>query len=161
MILDPGFDLTLRPMKYPVFYEQYKAAIKNTWTVEEVDFDLHALVKGTVRLVQPIAEQKGLSLLVSIMSDVPRALRGDAHHLRQVLINLVTNAVKFTSQGSVVVHLSSVANFGARRAFEAAFELEKAARSGERAGSTRLYSALEAEIEALRPELLNLGTGKT
>jgi ribonucleoside-diphosphate reductase beta chain len=38
MILDPGFDLTLRPMKYPIFYEQYKAAIQNTWTVEEVDF---------------------------------------------------------------------------------------------------------------------------
>src|ERR1700730_3042738 len=38
MILDPGFDLTLRPMKYPVFFDQYKAAIKNTWTVEEVDF---------------------------------------------------------------------------------------------------------------------------
>lgn len=38
MILDPGFDLTLRPMKYPVFYEMYKNAIKNTWTVEEVDF---------------------------------------------------------------------------------------------------------------------------
>ena len=37
MILDPGFDLTLRPMKYPVFYEQYRNAIKNTWTVEEVD----------------------------------------------------------------------------------------------------------------------------
>ncbi len=38
MILDPGFDLTLRPMKYPVFYEMYKDAIKNTWTVDEVDF---------------------------------------------------------------------------------------------------------------------------
>lgn len=38
MILDPGFDLTLRPMKYPVFYEMYKNAIKNTWTVDEVDF---------------------------------------------------------------------------------------------------------------------------
>ncbi|MEK7858670.1 MAG: ribonucleotide-diphosphate reductase subunit beta [Elusimicrobiota bacterium] len=38
MILDPGFDLTLRPMKYPKFYEMYQAAIKNTWTVEEVDF---------------------------------------------------------------------------------------------------------------------------
>src|SRR5439155_24199222 len=38
MILDPGFDLTLTPMKYPIFYEQYKAAIKNTWTVQEVDF---------------------------------------------------------------------------------------------------------------------------
>jgi ribonucleoside-diphosphate reductase beta chain len=38
MLLDPGLNLTLRPMKYPVFFEMYKAAIKNTWTVEEVDF---------------------------------------------------------------------------------------------------------------------------
>ena len=38
MLLDPGFNLTLRPMKYPAFYEMYKDAIKNTWTVDEVDF---------------------------------------------------------------------------------------------------------------------------
>jgi ribonucleoside-diphosphate reductase beta chain len=38
MLLDPGFNLTLRPMKYPDFYEMYRNAIKNTWTVEEVDF---------------------------------------------------------------------------------------------------------------------------
>lgn len=38
MLLSPGFNLTLRPMKYPVFYEMYKDAIKNTWTVDEVDF---------------------------------------------------------------------------------------------------------------------------
>jgi ribonucleoside-diphosphate reductase beta chain len=38
MILDPGFDLTLRPMKYPIFLEMFKTAIKNTWTVDEVDF---------------------------------------------------------------------------------------------------------------------------
>jgi ribonucleoside-diphosphate reductase beta chain len=38
MLLNPGFDLTLRPMKYPVFYEMYRNGIKNTWTVEEVDF---------------------------------------------------------------------------------------------------------------------------
>lgn len=38
MILDAGFDLNLRPMKYPVFFEMYKNAIKNTWTVDEVDF---------------------------------------------------------------------------------------------------------------------------
>jgi ribonucleoside-diphosphate reductase beta chain len=37
-ILDPGFNLTLRPMKYPIFYDMYRDAIKNTWTVEEVDF---------------------------------------------------------------------------------------------------------------------------
>ena len=45
-ILDPGLDLTLRPMRYPQFYEMYRQAIRNTWTVEEVDFsddivDLH------------------------------------------------------------------------------------------------------------------------
>ena len=38
MILDPGFELTLRPMKYAEFYEMYRSAIKNTWTVDEVDF---------------------------------------------------------------------------------------------------------------------------
>jgi ribonucleoside-diphosphate reductase beta chain len=37
LLLDPGMDLTLRPMRYPHFYEQYRAAIRNTWTVEEVD----------------------------------------------------------------------------------------------------------------------------
>jgi ribonucleoside-diphosphate reductase beta chain len=44
-LLDPGLNLTLRPMAYPAFYEMYRAAIKNTWTVEEVDFatDTHDL----------------------------------------------------------------------------------------------------------------------
>jgi len=39
-ILDPGFELTLRPMRYPGFYEMYRNAIRNTWTVEEVDFSM-------------------------------------------------------------------------------------------------------------------------
>lgn len=38
MLLEPGLDLTLRPMRYPEFYEMYKDGIRNTWTVEEVDF---------------------------------------------------------------------------------------------------------------------------
>ena len=37
-LLNPGFNLTLRPLKYPAFYEMYKNAIKNTWTVDEIDF---------------------------------------------------------------------------------------------------------------------------
>src|ERR671931_191820 len=36
-LLDPGMDLTLRPMRYPLFYDRFRDAIKNTWTVEEVD----------------------------------------------------------------------------------------------------------------------------
>lgn len=39
-LLDPGFNLTLRPMRYPRFYEMYRAAIRNTWTVEEIDFQI-------------------------------------------------------------------------------------------------------------------------
>jgi ribonucleoside-diphosphate reductase beta chain len=39
-LLNPGFDLTLRPMRYPSFYERYRAAIKNTWSVEEIDFQI-------------------------------------------------------------------------------------------------------------------------
>src|SRR6201987_5043768 len=58
MILDPGFNLTLRPMKYPVFFEMYKAGIKNTWTVEEVDFshdvgDLRAKLSPSERHLIP------------------------------------------------------------------------------------------------------------
>jgi ribonucleoside-diphosphate reductase beta chain len=39
-LLDPGFNLTLRPMKYPKFYDMYRAAVKNTWSVEEIDFQI-------------------------------------------------------------------------------------------------------------------------
>jgi ribonucleoside-diphosphate reductase beta chain len=48
MLLEPGLDLTLRPMKYPLFYEMYRDAIKNTWTVEEVDFstDVNDLIRN-------------------------------------------------------------------------------------------------------------------
>lgn len=40
LLLDPGFELTLRPMRYPAFYEMYRSAIRNTWTVDEVDFNI-------------------------------------------------------------------------------------------------------------------------
>lgn len=54
MLLDPGFELTLRPMRYPQFYEMYRDAIRNTWTVEEIDFqidisDLHARLNPAER----------------------------------------------------------------------------------------------------------------
>ena len=56
MLLSPGYDLTLRPMKYPLFYEMYRNGIKNTWTVEEVDFstdlsDLEKMSQGERHLI--------------------------------------------------------------------------------------------------------------
>jgi two-component system, sensor histidine kinase RpfC len=75
-------------------------------TLEKTDFDLHALVNSTCRIVAAQAAAKAVEFVVSIMPEVPPAVRGDPHHLRQVLINLAGNAVKFTEKGSVTVHLS-------------------------------------------------------
>ncbi len=75
--------------------------------LERSDFDLHALVNSTCRIIAAQAAAKGVEFVVSIMPEVPPAVRGDAHHLRQVLINLAGNAVKFTERGSVTVHVSA------------------------------------------------------
>jgi len=75
--------------------------------LEKTDFDLHALVNSTCRILSAQAAAKNVEFVVSIMPEVPPALRGDPHHLRQVLINLAGNAVKFTEQGGVTVHVSA------------------------------------------------------
>ena len=74
--------------------------------LETIDFDLPALVNATAKILAPQADAKGLDLSVIVMPDVPPALQGDPHHLRQVLINLVGNAIKFTERGSVTLHVS-------------------------------------------------------
>ena len=75
--------------------------------LERVDFDMHALVNSTSRILAAQAAGKGVEFVVSIMPEVPPAVRGDPHHLRQVLINLAGNAVKFTEKGSVTLHVSA------------------------------------------------------
>jgi two-component system sensor histidine kinase RpfC len=75
--------------------------------LEKTDFDLHALVNSTCRIVAAQAAAKGVEFIVSIMPEVPPAVRSDPHHLRQILINLAGNAVKFTEHGSVTVHVSA------------------------------------------------------
>jgi ribonucleoside-diphosphate reductase beta chain len=64
MLLDPGMDLTLRPMRYPQFYDRFRDAIKNTWTVEEVD--LHADLADLGRLSP--AERHLVSRLVAFFA---------------------------------------------------------------------------------------------
>jgi two-component system sensor histidine kinase RpfC len=83
-------------------------------TIEKGDFDLHALVNSTSRIVAAQASAKGVEFVISIMPEVPPAVRGDPHYLRQILINLAGNAVKFTERGSVTVHVSAQAESEAR-----------------------------------------------
>ena len=82
--------------------------------LEKTDFDLHALVNSTCRILAAQAAAKGLEFVVSIMPEVPPAVRGDAHYLRQILINLVGNALKFTERGSITVHVSQQSETNAR-----------------------------------------------
>ena len=72
-------------------------------SLEMTSFGLRDSIRSTVALFQHAAEQKGIHLSLDIVEDVPEQARGDSLRLRQVLTNLIGNAVKFTSQGSIRV----------------------------------------------------------
>ncbi len=71
--------------------------------LESVDFDAKTVIKDVAELFAGQAQAKGLELVISIGDDVPAVVRGDPGRLRQVLANLLGNAVKFTSSGFVMV----------------------------------------------------------
>ena len=74
-------------------------------TLEFIDFDLAALLREVERLFEIEVQKKGLSLTLAIAPECPGHVRGDPVRLRQILVNLVGNAVKFTRQGSVSVRV--------------------------------------------------------
>jgi PAS domain S-box-containing protein len=75
--------------------------------LEDLEFDLHGLIDSTVRLLAVHAFERGVELVYNIEGGVPHTVRGDPGRLRQVLTNLIGNAVKFTHEGEVVVSLAT------------------------------------------------------
>lgn len=80
--------------------------------LEHADFDLPQLLADVDDMLAGSAKLKGLSLRVEIAPDLPSSVRGDASRLRQLLVNLVGNAVKFTDAGEVVVRASVIGQDG-------------------------------------------------
>ncbi len=74
--------------------------------IEQLRFDVHELAESAIEIVRLGARRKKLDIAWAVAPDVPRVLRGDTRRLRQVLVNLLGNAVKFTHAGRVVLGIA-------------------------------------------------------
>ena len=80
-----------------------------TLDMETIEFNLRDSLDGAMKAVSIRAHQKGLELLYDIAPETPDALQGDPARLRQIVLNLIGNAVKFTSQGEVMLQIEKLA----------------------------------------------------
>lgn len=74
---------------------------------ELVEFDLHDMLRELMTIMRLQAENKGIYLTLCVAPDLPRLIYGDAQHLRQILLNLLSNGVKFTEKGGVRLEVTS------------------------------------------------------
>jgi PAS domain S-box-containing protein len=106
--------------------------------LESIDFDLRALVEDLIELLAPRAHQKRIELAYKLDPALPVAVRGDPTRLRQVLINIIGNAIKFTERGEVVLTVDAVA--------------PQEPRGDHPAGSTRVRFVVRDTGIGMRPE---------
>ena len=78
------------------------------FVLDKEPFELNKVVSSVQNMFLPIATKKGLELNIEYKDDLPSTYLGDANRLRQILLNLVSNAIKYTQEGSVTIRLSQV-----------------------------------------------------
>lgn len=86
--------------------------------LETIDFKIRLVVEEVAELMAPRAQSKGVELIVAINPLVPEWVRGDPARLRQVLLNLISNSVKFTDRGEIIVSVQPALGAGMRRGIE-------------------------------------------
>ena len=80
--------------------------------LENIDFDINSLLKNVYQLMKFRADEKGVSFKYSIAPEIPLMLNGDPLRISQIVMNLVNNAIKFTHQGFVEIHVELVDKIG-------------------------------------------------
>jgi signal transduction histidine kinase/CheY-like chemotaxis protein len=135
-------------------------------TLNEKDFDLYCLLDDLGNMFQLKADHKGLQLICDRAADVPQYIRTDEVKLRQVLINLLNNALKFTSEGGVAVKVKSAAEiqqtnnrFHARKAVQPTTITFEVSDTGAGIAPEELDSLFEAFVQTKTGKESQEGTG--
>lgn len=86
----------------------YSKIESGTIELENIEFDIQESMEDVVSMLSHAAHDKGLELVLLMYSDMPIAVKSDPVRINQILINLVNNAIKFTEQGSIVIHVENL-----------------------------------------------------
>jgi PAS domain S-box-containing protein len=125
--------------------------------LEDVEFALRECVEGALDLLAPKCAEKDIDLLYDIADDVPAAVRGDPTRLRQVLVNLLGNAVKFTERGEVVLAVRCAPHGDGRTEIE--FAVRDTGIGISREGISRLFQSFSQVDSATTRRFGGTGLG--
>jgi two-component system, sensor histidine kinase RpfC len=125
-------------------------------------FSLHEVVDNIGLIMRPMAQAKKISYLVTVAPELPMVLIGDPTHLRQVLLNLVSNAVKFTDKGFVKLQISLAAGHEPQeRAVRMRFEISDSGMGIPAAAKSKIFEAFEQIDTSLSRRHAGTGLGTT
>ena len=127
--------------------------------VEKIPFHLGKTVSDTLKTLAMRAQEKGLELVCDIDADVPMAVLGDPGRLRQILINIIGNAIKFTSKGEVVLHISRIQSVGDAAMFDLAVSDTGIGIAPNKVGS--IFDAFSQEDSSITRKYGGTGLGLT
>ena len=107
--------------------------------IESINFNLRHLIEDVAYMFARPADQKGLELICAIPADAPVAVRGDPVRLRQIMTNLVSNAIKFTPKGEIVIRARLLGEDNRQARFR--FEVQDSGIGIDEAAQSRVFSA--------------------
>lgn len=125
--------------------------------VVETTFSLHDLMTDIIALMRPSAEAKGIRMLLDMPSEITEVVRGDLAKLRQILFNLLSNALKFTDEGEVILRL----RVSGADAQKLVFEVSDTGKGVSEEARARVFEAFEQEDDATGSKFGGTGLGLT